>query len=115
MTDFINEGHLEHHIRRMRTLYNRRRQALVQALKLHLKDVTILDENAGIHLMVQLNTSFSDTEIINRAAQVGVGLVFAQPYYLQSQHRGEFIFGYADLNEEQIQLGIRKLAQVLST
>ena len=111
LADFINEGHLERHIRRMRTLYDRRRQALVQALTSHLgQQVTILGENAGIHLMVQLHTNLSDEEIIYRAAEVGVGLVSAQQYYLEAKRTGEFIFGYAELNEQQIQEGICRLA-----
>lgn len=111
LADFINEGHLERHIRRMRTLYDQRRQALVQALTSHLgQQVTILGENAGIHLMVQLHTNLSDEEIIYRAAEVGVGLVSAQQYYLEAKRTGEFIFGYAELNEQQIQEGICRLA-----
>lgn len=114
LADFINEGHLERHIRRMRSLYDQRRRALVQALTLHLgEQVTILGENAGIHLMVRLHTQLSDEAVIDRAAQVGVGLVSAQPYYLEAKRTGEFVFGYAELNEQQIQEGIRRLAQAL--
>lgn len=114
LADFISEGHLERHIRRMRTLYDQRRRSLVEALMLYLgQRVTILGENAGIHLMVRLHTSLSDEEIVHRAMQVGVGLVPAQPYYLSGDSSGEFIFGYAELNESQIQEGIRRLAMVL--
>lgn len=116
LADFIDEGHLERHIRRMRTLYNQRRQTLVQALTLHLgQQVTILGDNAGMHLMVRLHTDLSDEAIIYNAAQVGVGLVSVQPYYLEAKHTGEFIFGYAELNDQQIQEGIRRLAQALSS
>lgn len=113
LTDFINEGHLERHIRRMRNLYDQRRRALVQALILHLgEQVTILGENAGIHLMVRLHTKLSDEAVIHRAAQVGVGLVSAQPYCLKVKRTGEFLLGYADLDEQQIQEGIHRLAQI---
>jgi GntR family transcriptional regulator/MocR family aminotransferase len=115
LADFISEGHLERHIRRMRILYDQRRRALVEALTLHLgQQVTILGENAGIHLMVRLHTALSDEEVVHRAALFGVGLVPAQPYYLGVGRKGEFIFGYAELNESQIQEGICRLAQVLT-
>ncbi|NET37892.1 MAG: PLP-dependent aminotransferase family protein [Cyanothece sp. SIO1E1] len=114
LTDFIQDGHLERHTRRMRTHYDRRRQVLVKALKTHLGTrATILGENAGIHLMVRLHTNLSDTEISQRAAKVGLGVVSAQPHYLGSHRAGEFILGYAELTENQIQTGIYKLAQVL--
>jgi len=115
LVDFLNEGHLESYIRRMRTHYNRLREVLVEALRTYLaQKVTILGEKAGIHLMVRLNTQLSDEEIIHRAAQVGVSMVTAQPYYLESKPKGEFLFGYAQLTSTQIQEGIRKIAQVIA-
>ena len=114
LTDFIEEGHLERHIRKMRSHYERCRQILVQALKTYFGErVTILGDKAGIHLMVKFQTDLSDEEIIRRAAQVGVGLFPAQPHYLKGNGTGAVILGYAELNPEQIQTGIRKLAEVL--
>ncbi len=111
LVDFLNEGHLESYIRRMRTHYNQLRQILVQTLKTYFdQQVTILGEKAGIHLMVRLKTKLSDEEIIHRAAEVGVSMVTAQPYYLKNKPKGEFIFGYAQLTSAQIQEGIGKLA-----
>jgi GntR family transcriptional regulator/MocR family aminotransferase len=68
LTDFIEEGHLERHIRKMRSHYDQCRQILVQALKEHFGErVKILGEKAGIHLMVKLQTPLSDEEIVQRA------------------------------------------------
>lgn len=115
LTDFIEEGHLESHIRKMRSLYDLRRQVLVQALKAYFGEkATILGEKAGLHLMVRLQTHLTDEEIIQRTAQVGVGMMSAQPYYLNANCTGEFIFGYSELTQEQIQQGISRLAQVLT-
>lgn len=115
LTDFINEGYLERHIRRMRTLYDQRRQTLMEALLLQVgKQVTILGENAGMHLMIRLDTPLSDEEIIGKAAQLGLDLVNAESYYLEGTGRGEFVIGYADLSLEEITQGVQRLAQVLS-
>ena len=114
LTDFINEGYLERHIRRMRNLYDRRRQTLMDALVRHLgQRVTILGENAGIHLMVRLHTHLSDKEIVAKAAQQGVELVNAQRYYIEGAGKCEFVIGYSDLTEAKITEGICRLAQVL--
>lgn len=111
LTDFIEEGHLERHIRKMRSHYDQCRQVLVQALKTYFGErVTILGDKAGIHLMVKLHTDFSDQEIIQRAAKVGVGLLPAQPHYLKGNSTGAFILGYGELNPQQIQTGIRRWA-----
>ena len=114
LTDFINEGHLERHIRRMRTLYGQRRQALVDALSVHLSGrASIVGDEAGMHLMVRLKTALTDSQLIARAAKRGVELVSARPYYLQAKYNDEFIFGYSNLTERQIITGVKKLSGVL--
>lgn len=123
LTEFIEAGHLESHIRKMRSHYDQLRQTLVQALKSHFGNcVNIFGETAGIHVMVKLHTPWSDADVIERAAQVGVGLMSAQPHYFDSSgaeqfplwgKRGEFIFGYGDLDGEQIAVGIALLARAL--
>ena len=115
LADFIEEGHLERHIRRMRSLYDQRRQVLVKALKVHLGErATILGEKAGIHVMVRLHTNLSDEEIIQCGAGVGVGMMSAGPQYLKPHPKGEFIFGYGELTEQQLVEGICRLAQILT-
>ncbi|MEM7650091.1 MAG: PLP-dependent aminotransferase family protein [Cyanobacteria bacterium P01_A01_bin.70] len=114
LADFFTEGHFERHIRRMRQLYNQRRQVLVNALQAAFgTSVTILGEKAGIHLMARLETGLPDEVIIQRAADVGVGLVSARGYYLAKPNAGEFILGYAQLDAAQIRQGIQRLAQAL--
>jgi GntR family transcriptional regulator/MocR family aminotransferase len=114
LTDFINEGHLERHIRRMRSLYDKRRQTLVHSLVCHLgQKITILGENAGMHLMVKIDTALSDEEIVQRAALLGVGITAAHHYYLKTSPGNQFFLGYAELNEQQIQEGVQRLVKVL--
>ncbi|WP_414583366.1 PLP-dependent aminotransferase family protein [Scytonema sp. PCC 10023] len=114
LADFIEQGHLERHIRKMRSLYDKRRQALVEALKVHFGEkATILGEKAGIHVMVRFYTPLSDEEIMQRAALLGVGMISAAPHYLKSHSQGEFIFGYGELTEEQLVESICRIAQIL--
>ncbi|MCC5634653.1 PLP-dependent aminotransferase family protein [Nostoc sp. CHAB 5844] len=114
LTDFITEGHLERHIRRMRSLYDRRRQTLVQSLFSYFgEQIEILGENAGMHLMVKFHTELSDHEIVQRAAVAGVSIGAAYPQYLKDSPGSEFILGYAELTEQKIQEGVRRLAQVI--
>ncbi|MBW4611699.1 MAG: PLP-dependent aminotransferase family protein [Desmonostoc vinosum HA7617-LM4] len=115
LTDFITEGHLERHIRRMRSLYDQRRQTLVESLFAYFGEkVQIIGENAGMHLMIKIHTNLSDGEIIQRAVEVGVGFAAAHSNYLKDSPSSEFILGYADLNEQQIQAGVRRLSQAIS-
>lgn len=115
LADFIVEGHLERHLRRMRTLYDQRRQALVCAIEQHFGDAAqVLGENAGMHLMMRLHTDLNDEEVVSLAADAGVGLVSAKIYYLGESPSNEFVLGYAGLSERKIREGIRRLAKALS-
>ena len=115
LADFINEGHLERHLRRMRTLYDCRRQKLAGALQTHFGErVAILGENSGMHLMIRLRTPWSNEEVIRRATAAGVGMINARIYYLGQARAGEFVMGYAPLSERKIQEGVRRLANALA-
>jgi GntR family transcriptional regulator/MocR family aminotransferase len=114
VADFINEGHFERHLRRMRALYNRRRQKLVSALRTHFGDrVTIVGENSGMHLMIRLRGSRKADDVVQRAAEYGVGLLRAGMYYLRRPPDDGFVLGYAALSERKIQEGVRRLAKAL--
>jgi GntR family transcriptional regulator/MocR family aminotransferase len=116
LAEFIAEGYLDRHLRRMRTLYDRRRQALVRALETFFQDrVTILGGNAGMHLMIRLRSRSDDAEVTRRARAAGVGLVSARPYYLgdERRRRDEFVLGYSGLSERRIHEGVRRLAEIL--
>ncbi|MEH1901060.1 MAG: hypothetical protein V7L04_06515 [Nostoc sp.] len=98
----------------MRSLYEQRRQILVQSLISQFGDrVQILGDNAGMHLMVKIDTDMSDEVIVQDAAQIGLGISAAHPYYLDNSPGSEFVLGYAELNEQQIEEGVRRLSQVI--
>jgi GntR family transcriptional regulator/MocR family aminotransferase len=114
LTDFLVEGHLERHLRRMRILYDTRRKALLEALAQHLGDrVEIRGEHAGMHLHIRLASHLDDEEILERSARLGVGLSSTRPCYRGTPVRGEFLLGYAAVSPEAIREGIAILAGVL--
>lgn len=113
LADFINEGHLESHVRRMRMLYAQRRQTLTQAISQQLgNQATILGDNAGLNMMVQFHTHLSDEEIIDRAMQKGVQMRSIRKDCIKANSRGKFLLGYADLPPEKIEEGVSRLAKV---
>lgn len=114
LADFIEEGHLKRHIKHMRPIYEERRTALIHSLKQHLENrVTIYGDNAGLHVMARIKTIIPDQILIGRCAKAGVGLTSTANCYMTQAPRGEYIFGYGDLNTELIREGIRRLAGVI--
>jgi len=114
LADFIEEGHFERHLRRMRALYDRRRTALVRALTEHFgAAVSISGERAGMHVLARFDTPFDNEEVVRRAARAGVFIASAEPLYLHEGGHGEFVLGFAELDERRIDDGIRRFAGAL--
>lgn len=114
LAEFISEGHLDRHVKRLRSLYRDRRDALIGALEKRFKDkVEIGAGRRGVFISVKFNLGFDDDEIIERAQRAGVGLTSAREFYRKRKPTGQFILGFGSLTEREIEKGIQKLASVL--
>jgi GntR family transcriptional regulator/MocR family aminotransferase len=114
LADFIKEGYLERHVRKMRKIYEERRQCVMHALKKQFQDnVSILGDNAGINVLIRLKSKHSDTTIVEKARQQGVGIVQTKQFYLGKNPKGEFLLNYGGLKEKDIQEGIARLAKII--
>jgi len=71
MADFIANGHYDKHIRRMRQIYRRRRDRLVEALRPF--DVGISGLPAGLHLLLTLPDG-TEHQVLQRAGEAGLAL-----------------------------------------
>jgi GntR family transcriptional regulator/MocR family aminotransferase len=105
--DFLADGHLERHIRRMRRLYGERRRVLVSALAEHFGDgARVLGDAGGMHVMVR----FTDPAVAERAQRNRVLLIDAAAYHLRDAPAGCYVMGYAALGERALREGVRRLA-----
>lgn len=113
VASFMQDGHLDRHIRRLRALYGERRQTLLDALSRHLgKRVSVSGDNAGVFVLARFTTKLSDRAIIEAASKTGVGLISTKDFYLGPAHGKEFILGYGNLTARQVEEGVRRLARV---
>ena len=106
LADFLHEGHLERHVRRMRRLYKRRRDVLMEALERHCGDeVEVLGDAAGMHLVVR----FTSGAVAARAARNHVHLASTRPYYVSGAPANEYIIRFSAVRERAIREGIKRL------
>ncbi len=112
--DFLARGEFDRHLRRMRPIYRRRRDALLKALRDRVPDLEPAGVSAGLHLVAWLPPDLDETTVVNAAARRGLGVYGVAPYRISSPGRGGLIFGYATLNERVIAEGIGMLADVVS-
>ncbi|MCW2864279.1 MAG: GntR family transcriptional regulator with aminotransferase protein [Actinoallomurus sp.] len=111
--DFLTRGEFDRHLRRMRPVYRRRRDALLAALGTRLPDLEPTGVAAGLHLVTWLPPDLDETAVVKAAARRGLGVYGVGPYRISSDGPSGLIFGYATLGEAAIGEGIDLLAAVI--
>ncbi len=68
---FIENGHLERHLNKMRTVYNRKKEAFLQSLfSSRLSPaVHVSGDHAGLHFLLHVQNGMSETELIDAAVR----------------------------------------------
>ena len=108
LADFLSEGHLERHVRRMRRLYKRRRDVLLDSLERHFGSrVRVRGDAAGMHLTVRFEAGW---EIGAAAERNGVQVTSTGMYYMGRRSADEFILGFSAVSERTIREAVRRLA-----
>lgn len=114
VADFINEGHFERHLRRLRNEYGRRRRTLVQALDNHLNNlVEYSNVEAGLHIMLYLPVDLDESHIVLSARSAGVGVYPGSAYHLHKPERPSILLGFSGLRSSEIREGVERLADVI--
>jgi GntR family transcriptional regulator/MocR family aminotransferase len=114
LADLITRGELDRHLRRMRPVYRRRRDALLTALAQRLPRLEPAGISAGLHLVTWLPPDLDEAAVVGAAARAGVGIEGVTPYRISHPGPGGLIFGYATVNEHTIAEGVDILARVMA-
>jgi GntR family transcriptional regulator/MocR family aminotransferase len=115
LADFIEEGHFERHIRRMRILYGDLRRLLVDNLREHLeKTLSPVGDEAGMHLTAMLDTKHRDEELAARAVRQKLSLWPLSRLYLRHPRQG-LILGFGGTTASEIPLAVRRLRTLLDS
>ena len=113
LTRFISDGSFEKHINRMRNYYRNLRDILINAIKNSsiAPICTIMEEDAGLHFLLKVDTSLSDSEIKNRAKKKGILISCLSDYYHTPEDAQEhiLIINYSGLDEANVTSAIHAL------
>ena len=79
---FLSGGHYEQHLSRMRNEYRARRAAVLDAVRSSpfAHRISIVEQGAGLHFLMRLETALPDAVLRQRAAALGVRLSFLSEY-----------------------------------
>jgi GntR family transcriptional regulator / MocR family aminotransferase len=114
--EFLVNGDLDRHLRRMRRIYRQRRDALVAALDRWLPDATLSGIAAGLHVLVTLPPGPDEAELAERAEAAGIRIYTLGDYRVARapDTAPAILLGYGNLTTQAIEDGVRILAVVVS-
>ncbi len=117
LADFISEGYYAAHIRKMRQLYARRRQALVTLILNQLGSGYLgqYNSNAGLHLILQLPDSADDVALAQRANGEGLLVRPLSRYYSGEDKTRGLLLGFAHIDEHLLEPSFNRLATLIKT
>jgi GntR family transcriptional regulator/MocR family aminotransferase len=115
--EFIDQGLLARHLRRMRGIYAERRHRLTTAIYADFADhLTPIPSAAGLHITALLHpdpTTMSDIEIVQRASRVGVALDALSTWSVGPQRRAGLLLGHGAIATDHLDEGLRRLRRCL--
>lgn len=107
---FISQGYFEKHINRMRLHYGRKRTQIIEQIKKELPEskCKIIENDSGLHFILQFNTNKSDLEIKRVLYEKGIVIKSITDYEMSgnSFDKHQFILNYSNID-------VKKLVDVL--
>lgn len=107
---FIEEGHFGRHLNKMRSVYRNKHDVLITELKKYPWVRRVYGENAGLHLLVEVESELSEKEIESKVQEKGLLIEGLSHYDIGEPNRSRrypvLLLGYGNLSEEQIRKGL---------
>ena len=115
---FLDGGHYEQHLSRMRKEYRTRRAAVLDAFRTSpfARRITISEQGAGLHFLLRLDTAQSDETLRQRAEAAGVRLGFLSEYAAipSPGHAHTLVVNYASLDADRLPEAMELLVEVFA-
>ena len=115
---FLTGGWFEKHINRMRKFYRTRRNRVIGILQNSpfAGRITILEQDAGLHFLLRIDTDLSDRELTQLCARAGIRVRCLGDYYEGSVPGWAekcLVVNYSGLDEQTLPAALEKLAETI--
>ena len=117
LADFVAEGHLAAHFRRLRQLYRRAQEVVTQALEPVVEEIggRLPAPDQGNHLVAWLPDGFDDVALERAARAEGVTCRALSRLYLQAPPRPGLMLGFTGFRPEQLHAPAGRLASLIAS
>lgn len=117
LAQFMAEGHLARHLRRMRSLYAEKRRVVIDAVGRHinaeLAELQPCDQ--GMHMVLWLRRGLDDRHVERLAQEAGVSVRALSSMYAVGRGRTGLILGLGGYSDRQVEQAVITLNRLLLT
>jgi GntR family transcriptional regulator / MocR family aminotransferase len=111
---FISEGHLDKHIRKVRKLYLKRRAALVECLNREMGSIcTMAPASRGTNLKVIFTKGVDEEAVFDCASQAKLPMTSTSQYYFENPVSNEVLIPFAHTSAEELDRAVSSFAKLL--
>ena len=111
---FMREGYFARHLKRMRSLYAARRQALAEALSAVFGERLAVDlEPGGMHLLARVGGGVRDTDLARKAQAAGFAIDALSSRVIRYRREGGLLLGFTNIPEADAVTMCRRLERVI--
>lgn len=104
---FMENGSFEKHINRLRNYYQKKRDVILKAFREASigKHVTIMEEEAGVHFLMKIESAKKEQDIVESAKENGIRLSPLSWYYYgeNEQYENIYVMNYSSIDMEKSQ------------
>jgi len=112
----LEEDYLPGHLNTVRTEYKKRRDTMASAIRRYCNNyMNFTMPEGGFYLWCTLNPSASSSELLRRAAAVGVSFVPGEAFYTNGTQSNEMRLSFSTHNEVFLKEGIRRIGRILAS
>jgi GntR family transcriptional regulator/MocR family aminotransferase len=115
LASFIAAGYLARHVRRMRRIYDERRQLLFNRLQQGFSNLLEpLPSPAGLHLTALAKSLADEERIVTQAAREGIWICPLRPFFAGRATQTGIVLGYGAIDQTAIARALERLQRALN-
>lgn len=111
LTEFMKQGDFEKHLNRMRKIYRRKLEKIIELLKPHQEKLRIIGEQSGLHIVIAVENGMNEAQLVEKALAVKLKIYPLSSYTMKNKYdyQPKIILGFAGIQEEELEIALQLL------
>ncbi|HZG74033.1 MAG TPA: PLP-dependent aminotransferase family protein, partial [Chondromyces sp.] len=111
LAQFLKEGDFERHLNRMRKIYRRKLEKVLELLKPYQNKLSVIGGHSGFHIVLVVNNGMSEGELVQKAAEADIKIYPISTYSLEKKFEEppKIILGFAGIREGELEDAVQSL------